>query len=142
MNAAGGQTPVLAMQGHMPGELVDQHAGDKADLDATALEDRQRHRDPGEDAGLAALVDRDDVTDHTRGHAFGNQLADHTLADKLVLIGGNIVKTFRFQIHILDRNIGIKAQPAVIDRIATPLLLLPGRLRSCGRLVILRVIIG
>ncbi len=64
---------------------------------------------------------------------FGNQLADHTLADKLALIGGNIVKTFRFQIHIPDRNIGIKAQPAVFDRIATlALLLLAGRLRSCG----------
>jgi hypothetical protein len=81
------QALVLTVQRQMPAELVHQHAGDEADVGATALDDTGGRRRAMQGLGVAALDHGPHILQHHEASRTLGQAVADLLADDLVLLG-------------------------------------------------------
>ncbi len=131
------QALMLAIQGQVIRKLVDQHAGQDADVGHAAREDGARPRRA--DQFLAGLVldDRADVLQHHIAAGLLSQPIAAFLTDGVVLIGLWAVQLLRGERDGLDRDIRAEAQALVGHiSISAPLLalasLISNGFRRCG----------
>ena len=110
------KTLMLAVQGQVPGELVDQHSGEEAHVGARALQHVRRRRWGENRLGVAALDDWTHVLQHHVAARLLRQAIAHLLADDLALGLRNRLNRRVRHLDGLHRHLGAEAQSAVCDR--------------------------
>ena len=107
---------MLAVQGQVVGELVDQHPGEEAHVGARALEHVRRRRRGENRLGVDALDDLSDVLEHHVAARLLCKAIAHLLADDLALTFGNRLDGRVGDLDDLHRYVGTEAQAAVGHR--------------------------
>ncbi len=106
---------VLAVQRQVVHELVDQQAGQEADVGQATLEHRARRRDFGQGRAGLVLDHWAAVLQHHVAARALRQAARDLVVDDLVLVGVGAGQLRRRQRDHLDRDVGAKAQALVAD---------------------------
>ena len=129
-DAGVGETLVLAVEREVPGELVDQQAGQEADVGAAAVDDPDRRRRAKDGLILLELDHRPPVVEHDGATGALCEAVAVLVADDLEVVRGEPLRFRCSQFDDLDRNpCGIEERQAVITGLGR----LRGRAPGVGR---------
>ena len=106
---------MLAVQGQVVNELVDQQTGQKTDVGQAALEHRARRRHLAEGGRRLVVHHRAAVLEHHVAARALRQAARDLVVDHLVLLGVRTGQLRRRQLDHLDRHLRRKPQALVAD---------------------------
>ena len=110
------KTLMLAVQGQVIRELVDQHSGEEAHVGSGALQHIRRRRWGENRLGVEALDDLAHVLQHHVAARLLREPETHLLADDLALCLRNRLNRRVPHLNGLDRDLGSETQPALGDR--------------------------